>query len=250
MSKPRIIEAVKHLDVDAVRALLGPQPDLLTVTDRRGFNLLHLACCVPCADLGFGESQAAKMVRLLLDCGLDVESTLPPEQDRCTALFFAVARGRNATVIKLLLTRGAQVQNAPGGGLFAAAWHDDVGNLDLLVNAGATIDVVVGVTPFLAAWLWKKFEAARFLAKSGADVNFVDPKSGRTALHYGVEKEFDPAQLAWLVDHGASPEIKDQSGASARDRASRKRDTRWLDALVAPRRRRTGGASTRVRKPR
>jgi uncharacterized protein len=232
MSKTRIIEAVKQLDVDAVRALLATEPDLLSVTDRRGFNLLHLACCVPCADLGFAESQSAKMVSLLLDCGLDVESKLPPEQDRCTALFFAVARGRNATLIKLLLKRGAKVQNAPGGGLFAAAWHDDVGNLDLLVKAGAKIDVVVGTTPFLAAWMWKKFEAARFLAKRGADVNFVDPKSRRTALHYGVEKEFDPAQLAWLVDHGASPDIKDKSGVSARDRASRKRDQRWLAALV------------------
>jgi hypothetical protein len=67
--------------------------------------------------------------------------------------------------------------------------------------------------------------------KRGADVNFADPKSGRTALRYGVEKEFDPAQLAWLVSHGASPDIKDKSGAPARERASRKRDKRWLNAL-------------------
>jgi len=232
MSKSRVIEAVKQLDFDEVRALLDAEPDLVSVTDRRGFNLLHLACCVPCADLGIPESQSARVVDLLLDRGLDVESKLQAEQDRCTALFFAVARGRNATLIKLLLKRGAKVQNAPGGGLFAAAWYDDVGNLDLLVKAGAKIDVVVGVTPFLAAWTWKKFEAARFLAKRGADVNFVDPKSGRTALHYGIEKEFDPGQLAWLVDHGASPDIKDKRGISARDRASRKRDKRWLDALA------------------
>ena len=231
MSKTRMIEAVKELDTSAVRDLLAAEPDLLSVTDRRGFNLLHLACCVPCADLGIAESVSAKMVTLLLDSGLDVESTLPPAQDRCTALFFAVARGRNATLIKLLLRRGAKAQNAPGGGLFAAAWHDDVKILDLLVKAGAKVDVVVGITPFLAAWMWKKFDAARFLAKKGADVNFVDPKSGRTALQHGVEKKFDPAQLAWLVDHGAKPDIKDKNGVSARDRASRKRDKRWLDAL-------------------
>jgi len=231
MSKTRMIEAVKRLDIETVRTLLVADPDLLRVTDRRGLNLLHLACGVPCADLGIAESHAAKMVSLLLNQGLDVESKLPPEQDRCTALFFAVARGRNATLIKLLLKRGAKVQNAPGGGLFAAAWYDDVGNLDLLVKAGATVDVVVGMTPFLAAWTWKKFRAARFLATRGANVDFVDPRSGRTALHHGVEKEFDPAQLAWLVDHGASPEIKDKHGVSARDRASRKRDKRWLDAL-------------------
>jgi ankyrin repeat protein len=231
MSKARTIEAVKKLDIDAVRDLFAADPDLVRVTDRRGFNLLHLACCVPCIDLGIAESQSAKMVRLLLDHGLDVESKLPPAQDGCTALFFAVARGRNTTFIKLLLKRGAKVQNAPGGGLFAAAWHDDVGNLGLLVKAGAKVDVIVGITPFLAAWTWKRFAAARFLAKRGADVNFVDPKSGRTALHYGVEKEFDPAQLAWLVDHGASPDVKDKSGVSALDRAARKRDRRWLDAL-------------------
>src|SRR5499427_11028873 len=231
MSKTRMIEAVKKLDIETVRALRADEPDLLRVTDRQGFNLLHLACCVPCADLGIAESHSAKMVRLLLDYGLDVESKLPPEQDGCTALFFAVARGRNATLIKLLLKRGAKVQNAPGGGLFAAAWHDDVGHIDLLVNAGAKVDVVVGITPFLAAWMWKKFDAARFLATRGADLNVVDPKSGRTALHYGVEREFDPAQLAWLVDQGASPDMKDKHGVSARDRASRKRDKRWLDAL-------------------
>ena len=230
-----MIEAVKELDVESVRTLLAADPGLLRVTDRRGFNLLHLACCVPCADLRIAESHAAKMVTLLLDEGLDVESQLPPEHDRCTALFFAVARGRNTTLIKLLLKRGARVDNAPGGGLFAAAWYDDVRHLDLLVKAGAKIDVVVGVTPFLAAWTWKKFEAARFLARKGADVNFAEPKSGRTALHYGVEKEFDPAQLAWLVNHGGSPDLKDKRGVSARDRASRKRDKRWFDALNARR---------------
>jgi ankyrin repeat protein len=233
MSKARILEAVKQLDLDLIRELLAAKPDLVHAADRRGFNLLHLACSVPCRDLGIAESQGAKMVTLLLDRGLDVESTLPPEQDRCTALFFAVARGRNAALIKLLLKRGAKVQNAPGGGLFAAAWHDDVGHLDLLIRAGANVDVAVdGTTPFLAAWMWKKFEAAKFLVKRGAEVNFADQKSGRTALHYAVEKEFDPAELAWLVEHGASPEIKDKRGVSARDGASRKRDKRWLAALA------------------
>jgi ankyrin repeat protein len=232
MSKTRIFGAVKELDVDAVRDLLAARPDLLRVTDRRGFNLLHLACCVPCGDLGIAESHSAKMVSLLLEYGLDVESKLPAERDHCTALFFAVARGRNATLIKLLLKRGAKAQNAPGGGLFAAAWYDDVGNLALLVDAGAKVDIVVGgMTPFLAAWTWKKFKAARSLAKSGADVNFAELKSGRTALHYGVEKEFAPAELAWLVGEGASPDIKDRNGVTARDRASRKRDKRWLGAL-------------------
>jgi hypothetical protein len=64
----------------------------------------------------------------------------------------------------------------------------------------------------------------------GADVNFKDQK-GKTALHHGIEKEFDPALLAWLVTHGASPDIDDNTGVSARLKASRKRDKRFLAAL-------------------
>src|SRR5215471_4480965 len=69
-----------------------------------------------------------------------------------------------------------------------------------------------------------------FAAAWHADVNFADPRPGRTALHYGIEKEFHPAQLGWLVDHGASPDIKDKNGRlCARSRIA-KRDKRWLDA--------------------
>lgn len=233
MSKTRIIDAVKHLDVDTVRDLLDARPGLLAVTDQRGFNLLLLACCVPAARLGIAESVGARLVTLLLDRGLDVESQLPARQEKCTALFFAVARARSTTLIKLLLERGAKVENAPGGGLFAAGWWDSPEHLKLLLRAGADIDARAGMTAFLASWCWRKFEAAKFLATRGADVNTTEPKTRKTALHYGVEKEFDPALLRWLVRHGASPDIKDRDGVTARARASRKRDKRWLEALDA-----------------
>jgi hypothetical protein len=51
-----------------------------------------------------------------------------------------------------------------------------------------------------------------------------DPKKGKTALHHGVEKEFDPILLEWLVAHGASHDIEDRDGVTARLGASRKRD--------------------------
>jgi ankyrin repeat protein len=231
MSKARIVEAVRTLDLESARRLVDANPALLQVTDRAGRNLLHLACSASCADLKLPESVSARLVNFLLDRGLDVESTLPEGRDRCTALFFAVARGRNATVIKLLIKRGARPSRAPGGALFAAGWHDDVANLKLLIRAGAAVDVAAGITPFLASWHWKKFEAAKCLVRNGADVNFQDPKSGKTALHRGVEKEFDPELLAWLVDRGASPDIPDRDGVTARMRASRKRNKKWLAAL-------------------
>jgi ankyrin repeat protein len=167
------------------------------------------------------------MVTFLLERGLDVESPLLTSDCCATvnALWFAVARGRNRTLVKLLIKRGA----TPNG-LYAAGWWEDIEILDLLIRAGAPIDVAGGDTPFLACWYWRKFEAAKFFARKGADVNFQDSK-GKKALHHGVEKEFDPALLKWLVRHGASPDIKDCEGVSARLKASRKRDKRFLEAL-------------------
>ena len=228
VSKAGIFEAVKNLDLEAARRLLDAKPGLLTATDRQDRTVLHLACAGDCESLGVPEAQAARMVNFLLDRGLDID--IPIGRDKVTPLFTAVARGRNPTLVRLLLKRGAKVKSAPGGGLFAAGWWNDVENMELLIRAGAQIDIVVGITPFLAAWCWKKFDAAKVLALSGANVNYQDSK-GRTALHHGVEKEFDPALLSWLVKHGASPDIADRDGVSARLKASRKRDKKFFEAL-------------------
>ena len=156
------------------------------------------------------ESAGAKLVTFLLDSGLDIEEEGGSGSDLCKPIWFATAFGRNATVVKLLIKRGAQPT-----GLYAAGWWDDMHILKLLIDAGADKEVVVGVTPFLACWGWKRFKAAKALALKGANVNVQD-KRGRTALHIGIEKEFDPALLKWLVQHGASPDIPDREGMTAR----------------------------------
>ena len=227
MSKTRIIEAVRKLDLQSIKKQLNDNPSLLPVVDRKGRNLLHLACSTQCGELNIAEAVSARVVTFLLNRGLDVESPLVTSDgcDTVNALWFAVARGRNRTLVKLLIKRGA----TPNG-LYAAGWWEDLEILDLLIRAGAPIDVAGGETPFLACWNWRKFKAAKFLALKGADVNFQDAK-GKTALHHGVQKEFDPSLLRWLVRQGASPDIKDNEGVSARMRASRKRDKRFVAAL-------------------
>jgi len=229
MSKTAIIESVRRLQLDVTKRLLGANPALLTVTDRQGRNLLHIACSASPANLNVPRAAQARFVEFLLSREFDIDA--PVGRDACTTLFFAVARARNPTLVKLLIKRGAKATSAPGGGLFAAGWWDDVKNLELLIRAGAPVDVVAGVTPFLASWCWRKFAAAKFLARNGADVNYQDGK-GKTALHHGVEKEFDPRLLKWLVKHGASPDVSDFDGVSPRLRASRKRDKRFLAALA------------------
>ena len=228
MSKTAILEAVKDLDLPRTRDILRARPDLLQVRDRQNRNLLQIACFIPPQKRKVTPAAQTRFAEFLLDQGFAIDE--PLGKDRVTALFIAVAGGRNPSLVKMLLGRGADVNKAPGGGLFAAGWWNDVENLKLLIDAGAELDIVVGITPFLAAWCWKQFDAARYLAKRGADVNYQDRK-GRTALHHGVEKELDPSQLRWLVQHGASPHIPDRDGVSARLKASRKRDKRWLEAL-------------------
>jgi ankyrin repeat protein len=226
-SKTGLIDAARNLDVGAVTAILDTSPALRTLTGPGERNLLHLACAVRTSSRTSRDAQI-RLAALLLDRGIGIDE--PYGRDRCTPLFEAVARARSLPLVKFLLQRGADVSRAPGGGLFAASWWQDLDILDVLLEAGADIDVIVGVTPFMASWGWKRFDAAKFLARRGADVNVQDAK-GRTALHHGVEKEFDPALLAWLVKHGASPDVADGDGVSARVKASRKRDRKFLAAL-------------------
>jgi len=228
-SKTGLIAAVRGLDVEAAAAMLDAAPALLKTIDPSGRNLLHLACMARSSTTRAKATQL-KMAGLLLDRGLPIDE--PYGRDRCTALFEAVARARNIDLVKYLLGRGADIHAAPGGGLFAAGWWEDLDILGALLDAGADPEIVVGATPFLANWCWKRFDAAKFLVTRGADVNAQDTK-GRTALYHGVEKEFDPALLAWLVRHGASPDIENNEGISARAKALRKRDQRFARALTA-----------------
>ena len=225
MSKTRLIEAVKTLDLKETKRILEAKPQLLKVWNDQRRNLLHLACSADCKKLKKPESAAARMVTFLLDRGLDIEEDGGAGPDLCKPIWFATARGRNLAVVRLLIDRGAQPN-----GLYAAGWWEDITILNALIDAGADKEVVVGVTPFLACWGWQRFKAARALALRGANVNAQD-KRGRTALHIGIEKEFDPSLLRWLVKHGASPDIPDREGITARAKASRKRNKKFFAAL-------------------
>lgn len=234
-SKTSVIEAAKRLDLATLRNALAAKPELRDVRDPRGFSLLHLACAASFEDLGLREAVSVKVADYLIDQGIPIDSQLTEGRDReCTPLFFSVQRARSLTLARHLLRRGADVRKAPGGGLYSAGWFEDLKILDLLIDAGADMEIVVGVTPFLACWGWQRFKAAKHLATRGANVDVRDPKKGRTALHLGIEKEYDPAHLAWLVQHGASPDIEDNDGVTASTRAARKRDKRWLQALERP----------------
>ena len=217
---------MRRLDVEATTALLERQPSLLSVTDRSGRNLLHLACSVSCKDVGVSEAASARLVSLLLDRGLDVDSPRLTNGYPCNSVWFAVAKGRNAALVELLVKRGARPC-----GLFAAGWHEDLKLVQMLIDLGAAVDERVDdETPFLHCWKNRRLRAARVLLHGGANVNAADAQ-GKTALHYAIKKGFEPSTLRALVRSGASPDIEDRDGVSPRLLASRKRDKRFLRAL-------------------
>jgi ankyrin repeat protein len=236
MSKTALIKATRDLDFPKMKQLLAAKPELISVRDQQGRNLLELACCVEPTKVGVTEAEQVKIANYLLDLGIEIDDQFG--KDKVTALFCSVARAKNRRLTAHLIKRGAKVSNAPGGGLYAAAWFNDVKHLELLLDNGADIETVVGVTPFFAAWSWKQFDAAKYLVKRGADIDAQDRK-GRTALHWSIEKEDDPALLRWLLDHGASPDIHDRDGVSSKERASRKRDKRFIAAFNGSARKRS-----------
>ena len=227
-SKTALLSATRSLDLPTIQWVLQENPALLGVRDANGAGLLHLACKASPERCGVPESEQVRVAKLLLRLGLPIDE--PLGKDAVTPLFIAVALPRNGKLIDFLIEEGAKVSAAPGGGLFAAAWWDDLKNLERLIRAGARVDVVVGVTPFMAAWLWKKFASAKLLAAHGADLDFQDRK-GKTALHHGVERNYDPSLLRWLLRQGASPDIRDRNGITPRARAERKRDKRFTKVL-------------------
>jgi ankyrin repeat protein len=226
MSKARLFEAARSLDLGAIRRELATKPALLSATDPQGRNLLLVVCSVDPKTLGLPASRSVQLAEHLLDAGLDVESTKWAEGYPCTAAWFAAAKAKSTKLVELLVRRGAKPR-----GLFAAGWNNDLAMLELLIDLGAEVDEQFeGETPVLHCWKNKRFKPAEFLLRAGADVNFRDPK-GMSALHYALDRLYDPAMIKLLVKHGASPAIVDGDGVSATEKAARKRNPAYRAAL-------------------
>lgn len=135
----------------------------------------------------------------------------------------SAAWGGHATVVRLLLDAGADVDGSDNEGrtaLRAAAWggHEEV--VLTLLNYGATVDKadVKGRTPLIAAAYMGHYEAVEILLDHDAQVDLADG-DGRTALSVaalcvptaaGVKSYGEVANL--LLDRGANPGHRDYDG--------------------------------------
>ena len=106
MSKTRLFQSIKALDVETVVAILEKNPDLIRATDDRRRNLLHFLCSRPADPKSSGRVLA--LARRLLDAGLDVNT--PAFVDgafQATPLWYSISRGRNLPLARLLLKHGS-----------------------------------------------------------------------------------------------------------------------------------------------
>ena len=233
-SKTRMLQLVRDLRWRDVATSVEQTPALLGVRDRRGRTWLHVCCGVDPRARGLSPADAVRTADVLLDSGLDIDDAAFREGDwKATPLWHAVARGRNLRLARHLLKRGAD----PDHCLWAAAYHDDVAAIKLLVGGGAAIDPVVeDETPFLHAVKTSHFRAAEALLKLGANVDFQD-SHGRTALHYMLRKASDERHFRMIIRYGARADLPDREGATALEALSRKRAAgfRRLAAQLAAR---------------
>jgi ankyrin repeat protein len=244
---PRLIEAVKSGNFEAVRTLVRQRSEL-TATEADGTTALHWAVRADNRDvvrllLEAGSdvnvatrhgitalslaavNGSAAMTEVLLKAGANPNATLPEGE---TILMTAARTGR-PEVLKILLDHGADLNARERWfgetALMWAAAEDHGDAIALLVARGADVNgrsTLLDVprrrtgqsvlplgswTPLMYAARQGALEATRALVEARADLNLTDP-DGATALVLAIiNANYDVA--AYLVDKGADPNIGD-----------------------------------------
>ena len=125
---PDPFDAAALGDVDALRAALDDDPDLVRALAGDGFSLLHLAAW-------FGH---AKVAELLLGRGADPE--LVATNGTGLQPLHSAAAGGHEVIVHLVLDRGADIEAVQAGGIRAihsAAHRGDAAMVRTLLGRGA-----------------------------------------------------------------------------------------------------------------
>jgi uncharacterized protein len=230
----RLVDAVKHSDKAAIKALLPQRLDL-NAQDVDGSTALHWASrkddLETAAALIKGGANVkaanrygvtplslacingnAAMIELLLKAGADANTTLPEGE---TVLMTAARTGK-VDAVKSLLSHGADINfKETRRGQTALMWAAAEGNTDVvaeLVERGADTHAKTkaGFTPFLFAVREGRIGAVQAMLKAGASVNETW-QGGRTTGVSGISAmvlavanaHYELASM--MLDAGADP---------------------------------------------
>jgi len=199
--KTALIYACEKGDLDTARALVAKSANI-NARSKYGEIALNKAISI----------KNIEIVRLLVNSGADIKSS--------GALFSAVGTGSSEEIVKILLEKGAEINQRGFDGktpiVYAAA--GDLAVLKYLVEKGAGINIKdnEGKTPLMAAlesFHETNIASLKFLIEKGADVNAKNNK-GETALIL-ASKNGNVEMVKALIEEGSIVSEKDKDGKSA-----------------------------------
>jgi len=195
-TKTGLFNAAKHWDADTLARVLSEAPRLIAATDPRGRNALHVACAVKPRAAGTLEPNGIRTVDTLLANGADLHGHVPLEDGKfkATPVWYAVAHGDNLPLVRMLLKRGARVDNC----LYAVVWNDNADMLREILKTHPPIDAREASEPVIvSAVRWRKLRTLEVLMKAGADVSIPD-RNGHDAIYHARAKKLPAAIIARL----------------------------------------------------
>jgi len=195
-SKTALFDAARRWDAPAVKALLKAAPALITATDPKSRQAIHIACATKPG--GLDEPNGIATVTALLRAGASIEAEVPmPDEGdfRATPVWYALSRGENFPLVKFLLRRGADASYS----LWAAVFRDDTALMRALLATKPRLDLRAhGETPIFYAARLQRRKTLDLLIKAGADPTIKDER-GRDAIDIAKARRL-PADVVARLD--------------------------------------------------
>jgi ankyrin repeat protein len=123
--------------------------------------------------------------------------------------FWLAAREVDVNLMRVLSAAGADVAQAPDDGSTALMTAAGVGQVE-----GPRVNAAFA-SPYRSRWdETKALDAVRLLLELGGDVNAVNKTRGWSALHGAAHMGAD-RMVQWLVERGATIDVRDKNGQTA-----------------------------------
>jgi ankyrin repeat protein len=199
-SKTALFNFAKAWDAPAVEALLATSPGLVHATDPKGRTALHLVCSVKPGHGPIGDPNGLQAAAALLKAGAGLEVEVPMDDDegdfRATPLWYAVARGENLPLVRVLLNHGADASYS----LWAAVWRDDDVVCRELLKHGPRLNLKAhGETPIFYAARLQRLKTLDLLIEAGADPTIMDD-NGRDTVDIARARRLPKSLIDRLAD--------------------------------------------------